>query len=570
MQARATRAPQSIATLAAALSLGACHSGVSKMEARPSDETTYDGQTDTAVDDVTGEAPNADRLFRKDAVIEVEIEIDPNDWDTLRNQTRSMFDILGNDCMEGPAESPYTWFAADVYIDGTELNDVGIRKKGFIGSLSTTKPGLKLDFDHWTEGGRLEGLEHLLLNNTPQDATMLRTCLAYTYFSAAGVPSPRCGFAHVTVNGVDMGIYATVEQADPLFYEDRTGHDDVAIFEGTLSDLRDGWTNTYDLDSDTADLALLAPIVDAIADNDIAALETLVDLPAFARFWVGESLLGHWDGYGWNTNNYYIAIDPTDGKARFTPWGTDAVFSTPNPGGGLDWIAANSALTRALAETPEGQALFLDEVERQLAEVWNEEEFAADVEAWADLISPWNRNTRERNTLLALVGDTTRRMSAARTDPWPFWTTPLREALCLQQAGTIDLTFSTEWGTINGRGRAGQCEGTITTPDLVLPVAAIGYAGASDGTAVLACIQPYEAGQVMPYFAMPEEDAVEASIYTDMTVHYAILYHEAEAGSGMWKDIAWMEGNIIFDELQKTNGGNVSGSYSGILWTPAW
>lgn len=129
-------------------------------------------------------------------------------------------------------------------------------------------------------------------------------------------------------------MYANVEAVDDHFVTRTVGDDDVPLFEGTLSDLREGWSATYDLDSDSADLALLAPLVAAVESEDVDQIAAVIDLDAYVRFWVAEVMLGHWDGYAWNTNNYYVYLDPDDGKARSLPWGPDAALSSWNPGGG--------------------------------------------------------------------------------------------------------------------------------------------------------------------------------------------------------------------------------------------
>ena len=53
--------------------------------------------------------------------------------------------------MASPFSSNYTTFAADITIDGETLSNIGIRKKGFIGSQSTEKPSLKINLDEYEE-----------------------------------------------------------------------------------------------------------------------------------------------------------------------------------------------------------------------------------------------------------------------------------------------------------------------------------------------------------------------------------------------------------------------------------
>src|SRR5690606_12426430 len=98
-----------------------------------------------------------------------------------------------------------TYFPARVTIDGAVIDNVGVRKKGFLGSLLMGRPSLKLRLDELVPGQRHAGLDRLTLNNNRQDGSRIRQCLAYARFRAAGVPAPRCNFARVTVNGESLG-----------------------------------------------------------------------------------------------------------------------------------------------------------------------------------------------------------------------------------------------------------------------------------------------------------------------------------------------------------------------------
>ena len=100
-----------------------------------------DGGPETAPPDAAD--PSAP-LFDPNHIVEVRIDMTPADWDALRLQTRDLWDILGGDCVAAPFASPFTYFTGTVTVDGQRLDNVGIKKKGFLGSLSTSKPGLKL------------------------------------------------------------------------------------------------------------------------------------------------------------------------------------------------------------------------------------------------------------------------------------------------------------------------------------------------------------------------------------------------------------------------------------------
>jgi len=529
-------------------------------------------EADEEVETLSGVAPDRDGLFGTDRVQEVVIELDAADWADLRKQTRSMFDVLAGDCMAGPAVSPFTWFEADVTIDGTTYDRVALRKKGFIGSLSIDKPGMKMEFDEHVEDRRVHGMERLLLNNTPQDPSMLRTCLAYDYFRRAGVPAPRCGFSHVTVNDEDMGIYASVQAVDEHFLSEHFGDSDIPLFEGTLSDLREGWTATFDPDSDAADHALLEPLVAAVETGDFDTIDAVIDVEAFVRFWVAEAMVGHWDGYGWNTNNYFLVLHPDDGRAHFVPWGPDAAWSSWNPGGGLDWIPLNNALTRALANTSQGQALYEAELQRQLTEVWDTREMLDRIDDMAATIAPWHSASWAVGDLQSIADYQASSMQNGLDGAWPSITWPLREPLCMSQRGTISYTFEGDWGSIGGGGLPGTCEGDYTWDGAagVLPEGPL-YTGISDGIGYVACfhsIDPSIGSQLAQYIYLPPDELAPGELYTDFMVRRAALYYNDWSMGDSWATASWVEGTLTLDEAEP--GGTVRGSYEGILWQPAW
>jgi spore coat protein CotH len=80
-------------------------------------------------------ALHLDDLFRTDRVVKVEINVETDDWDTLRRQSREFFVALGPDRRLGPMKNPYSYVKADVVIDGVRFDGVGIRKKGFLARI---------------------------------------------------------------------------------------------------------------------------------------------------------------------------------------------------------------------------------------------------------------------------------------------------------------------------------------------------------------------------------------------------------------------------------------------------
>ncbi len=72
----------------------------------------------------------------------------------------------------GQKGNAYTYFRADIWIDGTKIESVAIRKKGFFGSNDNKRPSLKVKFDEFVEQDPIKGLSRLTLNNNKQDKSL--------------------------------------------------------------------------------------------------------------------------------------------------------------------------------------------------------------------------------------------------------------------------------------------------------------------------------------------------------------------------------------------------------------
>ena len=408
-------------------------------------------------------ADPSDPWFALDRVLDVSIEMAPGDWDRLRGQTRTLFDLLaGADCLDSPAEEIFTWFEATVTVDGQTYTRAGVRKKGFLGSLSEEKPALKVRFDKFVDGQLLGGaVKRLTLNNAQQDPSMLNTCMAYHIFASAGLPAPRCNFATVSVNGENLGLFANVESIKTAFLERHFSDPEGNLYEGALSDFRPDWRGTFQKKTNEAeaDWSDIDAVVAALQDSSPAGLEALaevVDLDRFLTFWAVEVLIGHWDGYAGNRNNYLVYRE-TEGPFQFIPWGADQVFtSTDVPSDDFESpasVLAHGAISHRLFREEATRADYVARLKQLLDTVWNEEELLGLADEMEEIV--------RRHALPDLRADAARdaervrrfirgRRAAVLADldpeppPWPW---PLTEPFCLPAKGAFELSFETEWGT---------------------------------------------------------------------------------------------------------------------------
>jgi len=287
-------------------------------------------------------------LFPSDRVMDVQISVKEKDWNKIRFQTRNFLEALQTKRKQEAIPSPYVYVPAKVTIDGVEYPEVGIRKKGFIGSQNASRPSLKVKLNFVNKTARVGGLTNLTFNNNNQDITLMSQYMGYALFNAAGSPAPRCSYARISVNGKPIGLYTHVETVRTSLLKRAFGNSDGVLYEGTVVDFFDGWEGSFELkvgtpEQDLASRKKITRLIEVLKrpDPDVKAnaetrtqqglaleqaIGELVDLDSFYTYWAIESLLGFWDGYTANSNNYFVYDNPATGKFHFMPWGGDCMF----------------------------------------------------------------------------------------------------------------------------------------------------------------------------------------------------------------------------------------------------
>ena len=401
-----------------------------------------------------GERPavlSAETLFAPDKVVNVEIEVQDEDWDLLRKQGRSMTLALGKEL----PEKPFTYVPANITVNGQRIEQVGIRKKGFLGSLSENRPSLKIKFSEFRKQSPIEGLSRLTLNNNKQDPSRLNQYLSYRLFNEAGVIAPRCNFAKVTVNGKYLGIYSNVESVKKPFLA-RFGDDDGALYEGTVVDFFEDRLRRFESKNTNADYKDLQKVARILSEKpiDLDQLEGMVDLEAFLKFWAIESLIGFWDGYTNNQNNFFIYRNPVNKKFNFIPWGLDSSFTyqMPIPPFKISHqtVHSQAILANELYKIPAIQTRYHKTFQNILNEHWDETALLRQVEQAKNLIENHIMEGHEGFAEdVKRVQDfiRSRRTALSREiEAWPVKiTTPPRRPFYFEKVGEAQADFSTNW-----------------------------------------------------------------------------------------------------------------------------
>jgi spore coat protein CotH len=325
--------------------------------------------------------PAADGLFAPNHLIQVEVKMAPEDWQTLRISHR----VTGEDFSK-IVEKPYEYYPADVVIDGREIKSVGIRKKGFFGSAISTRPSLKLKLDKYVDDQSFGGQDMLTFNNNNQDPTQAQSFLVYTFMNKAGAKSPRSNFARIIVNGEDLGVYTHVESVRKPLVKRLFNNSNGDLWEGYAGDFTSTEYNRivhkWGKDEESKKLQQLYDLLQSPDPIPLDEFEKLLDLDAFITLWASEVLIGHWDGYASNRNNFYIYLEPESDRFYFMPWGPDSAFWDPGPFLPENLpksFKARGYLCERLWELPAVRTRYRAELQRLLNEVWDEEKMLTDL-----------------------------------------------------------------------------------------------------------------------------------------------------------------------------------------------
>ncbi len=545
------------------------------MGACSSDDTTPVAPGAVAPDDSDSTTPGApvdalNSLYAPERVLEIEVELAAADWELLRNEGRSLFEVF----LGQRPDFEFTEVIGAASVDGTHHDDVVVRKKGFLGSLSRTRPSLKLDFGD--AGSAARGFERLTLNNNRQDGSHARQCLAYAAFARAGLPAPRCNLAHVVVNGEELGTFTNVEPVRKPLLRRHFSDDEGNLYEGQTVDFSTSEaagleSKTNEATNDRSDVERL---VSALQLNDAeleSGLGAVLDIDQFRDFWAMETLLGHWDGYAGNQNNYYVYSDPASGLFNFIPWGTDGSFSATNvgdPQNSSPTVYARGLIANRLYNLPDQRARFRERLAELVDRVWNEaglvDELAAITERSAYTYAPATDSLRQ---FLETHGDSVRSALELAAPEWI--DAPALPSPCFGQAQDISFEFATSYGDLAALAPGSGSFDVAFSPDGV-PFEGTGFSQAgvdpmgSDASVIVRALAfRLDGSGVFLQVSLPPGEFTPGtrSLYAlESSGVLVALDGAAQRFVGFISD-----GNLTFDQASSERGAPVSGRVNARL-----
>lgn len=275
---------------------------------------------------VTSESLSAvDEFFNQGTIPELRIQIGPVEMEKLAAGPKTF--VIGD---------PRPSVEGTLIENGqTTYTKVSIKLKGSAGSYRPVedRPALSINVSKNEKNQTFHGLSKFHLNNSVQDNTYLHELVCEELFTAAKIPCTRVTHARVWLNDRDLGFYVLKSSFDKSFLQRHFDGASGNLYEG-------GFVQDVDVElerdygkgpNDRSDLtALLA----ACREPDVATrwdrMDEVLDIDEFISFMAMELMVGHWDGYTANHNNYRLYFDSKTNKAHFLPHGMDQVFGDPN------------------------------------------------------------------------------------------------------------------------------------------------------------------------------------------------------------------------------------------------
>lgn len=347
-------------------------------------------------------------LFNIDDLPEIKLTIPLKDWNTL---------LKNYDLNSQNDKKVVSSFVFELNGKSIKLDSIGVRLRGNtsrrrpegnFGELhNATTPDwhhchFGLDFKKFREKQRFSDLEKLNLKWFKDDANYAREIYCYDLFKRYGVwTAPKASYCKVTIQvegdakPAYYGVYAMIESIDEDYIANRSMQ-----WGSTIGFLwKGGWSGTYNADfvqtasigvedvkldhskskyyaydlktRDTELVTAKAELTQFISDlnNKQGAdfkswIASKMDVPLFLKTYAVNVMVGMWDDYWVNGNNFYFYF-AGNGKAYFIPYdydntlGTSGIITNSGTQNPLKWGGANARpLITKILEIPEYQSLY--------------------------------------------------------------------------------------------------------------------------------------------------------------------------------------------------------------------
>lgn len=338
--------------------------------------------------------PGVDVVFRPDELAVIRLTMSPEDKAFL----------LHPDNVESEVYLEAVFHMVNSQMDTVLAQKVGVRLRGNTSRYHEKKP-FKIDF---REFGGKKFFDYKKFNLKPNvnDPSHFREPLSLLCFREMDIPAARTFPLRLYINDEYMGVYTNVEQIDDEFLNDRFGHEEGFLYkcnfganllnnEQIYNELL--FESEINEDEDTrAELAHFVDVLNTTSTTNFATeIEKVFNVDRYLRQLAVEALIGHWDGYSYNMNNYYLFYNGVEKKFEYFPYDTDNTW-------GIDWANRDWAtrnlnawskeevplpLTKRILNVPTFKQKYVQYLGETMKKVFNEEFVLPKLEAYKNLLS---------------------------------------------------------------------------------------------------------------------------------------------------------------------------------------
>ncbi|MBN2521773.1 MAG: CotH kinase family protein [Bacteroidales bacterium] len=256
-------------------------------------------------------------------------------------------------------EGSYEYIQADFSYESeniplTTIQDIGFRLRGAIPRYCQ-KRDYKISFNKFVPGRNFYGLRKFNLRSLNRDPGIIRETICLDLLNDMNVVSARAGFVKLYINDEYRGLYLNVEEVDRNFLNTHFGNSNGNLYKcarsANLSIREDGnykftfgpppyaphqivrayKLSTNESEDNYSDLINLIEVINNTSYYDFNNdLENAFNVRSFLKAQAVSVMVGDWDGYWSNQNNYYLYYNTATKRIEFIPRDLDLTL-------GVDW-----------------------------------------------------------------------------------------------------------------------------------------------------------------------------------------------------------------------------------------
>lgn len=250
-----------------------------------------------------------------------------------------------------------TYYPANFVYDGIDtLYNVAVRIRGNT-SRGAKKLSLKVKTNEFVNQQYYQNLKTFNFNGSHNDVSLMRESLCALVFNESDVKSIRNTWVKIYINGQYMGVYNHAEQINKEFLQSRFGNSNGNLYkcawpadlvwidsdQQSYKDIinpsprnkRAYELKTNESSDDYSDLVHFIDVINNTSNSNFKnAIEQIFDVQGYLKVLAAEILIGHWDNYYYNKNNYFLYNNPATNKFEYIPYDLDNTY-------GLNWGVGN-------------------------------------------------------------------------------------------------------------------------------------------------------------------------------------------------------------------------------------